>query len=864
MTDDEIRAQIERDNAKSFSEKSSEFFSGVGQGMFQLARLGAQGISELGGAVSEGDFSRIGKTGAEGVARAMFDIADLGEAIAGRVGDVFVSDEEAIERQIKRRREDILDQEKRRQGLLFSEEEILPAATEVGSFVLDPTNLIGVGAAGKVGKLAGLGVKAQNALDAPNKLVRAGLEKGARLTAGVAGKTLTGAASVLDKPLGVTSSVLNAGGKVAGLPRDAVNTMLQKTLGTNIDTIRGITGVGGALTNPVTQTELLLKAGGNAAGGAGTVLKDAGIIMNILSDKDRQFRFLKQAMSADSGVSQKTRNLLKVAGTGTQKGLDLAFNALANGTSTAVLQGLMAKAATDDPEAIGSAVGMGLLFGGALPVGPSNLRNTGSDRAFWDLQNQLAQSRALEKLSPSDRAILGNMSLGGYDSMVVPFDKQTYRDHFIADNGTAPKNKAAWEDSEGTIFFNTESPKAVDQLIPKIGVRVARDLVDQNPQLKQNIAQELNPDGNLDNNAIVDLWVENSLGDLFTGKASSSKIKSSLSENPATLDLIDGVMRNVMSKLGLVDGATGAPTEFLSKAGKNVLKNKGIKNAFDNFNLIKDTSMRVRENALKKESRRISKEQRKIEARERFAKSQEQARQAAQERQDKAEEALVNKDDIIAARIQREQDKYEYNISGDRIKEGRKFKRNKDTAAKEKLMDDIKAAIELNEGFGTVGLGQGNEGVVLGNIADVLTGEFKDNAIALQDAITSNREIFVRGVLTGQQGGSIEPYNNLVRILQIQAPKGKGGGTALNYQFIDTSNASIRAQLPKEIIDAQAIQLQNAVKAMGGRLSDVVNMPEMQNNVVAQMVRDDLGKGDRDKTRVFKSIDPRNISQIRQ
>jgi len=359
MTFDEFKAQAERDDMKGFSQKAGEFVSGLGQGVLQLIRMGGESIVEAGGAALEGDFEKIGKTGIEAAARGGFDLLDFGEAVTGRIGDAFVSDEEALQRQFARHQQDILDQEKRSQGLVFSSDEVLPSATEVGSFLLDPTNLIGIGAAGKVGKLARLGDKASNVLDAPNKAVRAALDKGVRLGAAGTGKALTGAARVLDAPLKLTASGLDKTGRIVGLPREAVTNITGKALGMNpsdIQRLNQFTRIGGAFASPIGQAEVAAKLGAKAAEKGTSMLRDAGQLLNIIGDKDRQYRFIRTAIE-DPKISSKTRNLLRVAGNGTQKGLDLAFNAAANGLTTASIQAIMAKMATDDPEAIGSAFG---------------------------------------------------------------------------------------------------------------------------------------------------------------------------------------------------------------------------------------------------------------------------------------------------------------------------------------------------------------------------------------------------------------------------------------------------------------------------------------------------------------------------
>jgi len=366
ITKAEFRERKKLEDEKSFGESAGDFALGVAQGVGQIASMGAGAIGETVEAVSEGEWSKIVKSFPEGVAKALFDMGEIGEAIGGRIGDQFVTDEEAFNRQFARFQQDQIDADKRQAGLIFASEETLPQLSEIASIVGDPTNLIGLGVAGKVAKASKLGKTAQRAgeiLDLPNKAVRGAMDKSIRSTAQLADTALTKSAPVLKQ-------ASKAGRKIASVakkPRTVIGKIAEKTLMLKKGGLSGVSTVGQIMSGPAGKILFGTEFVGNRMAKLYKQSKDAQQIARILSSERGRLSFL-QEIATNEKISKGIR---KVAGLGTtQKGMDIAMNAVSNGVSAGVLQGIFTKMATDDAQAIGQAVGGGLAFGGmTAPMG---------------------------------------------------------------------------------------------------------------------------------------------------------------------------------------------------------------------------------------------------------------------------------------------------------------------------------------------------------------------------------------------------------------------------------------------------------------------------------------------------------------
>lgn len=375
QTFEEFKVQ-ERINAeKSFGEDALDFAGGVASGIGQIFSMGAGAIGETIGAVSDGEFKKILKSFPEGVAKSMFDLGEIGEAIGGRIGDQFVGDEESLMRQFQRQQQDFVDSDKRQAGLLFGADETLPQLSEIASIVGDPTNLIGLGVAGKLAKASKLGKTAQRAgeiLDLPNKAIRAGLGKAVKGGALGAGTVL----KALDKPLKGVSIVGEKVAKLAKRPRSVVQEITEKTLGIKSGNLGAVSKVGFMMGGPLGKILLGAELIGSKGANLYKNSVDAQKIANILANPDSRLSFL-QSVATNPNISEGIRRLANLRGT--QKGMDIAINAISNGVSAGVLQGIFTKLATDDLGQIGQAFGGGLAFGGLAPVGPKTIRSRGGE-----------------------------------------------------------------------------------------------------------------------------------------------------------------------------------------------------------------------------------------------------------------------------------------------------------------------------------------------------------------------------------------------------------------------------------------------------------------------------------------------------
>lgn len=910
LSNDELRDMVIKDLDTDFN--AGQFASGVGQGVMQLIRMGAGATEEIGSALLGGEFKKVGGTVLEAPARALFDIADLGEAIRGRAGDLFADDrEEIIERRVERMRQDMLDQEKRKRGFLVSEENRLENATEIGSFVLDPTNIAGVGLAGKVGKVAGLGLKAQQALDLPNKLVRDAVERGARMTATATGKGLEMASSVLSPPTKLAGSALGSTGRLLGRPRELVNDILSKTLGLDPKVANTLTYGAGGMYNPLTQAEIISKLGSGAAGLAPTFLDDTARIFNILGDSDRQFRFIEQAI-LDPSISPQTRKLLEVAGNGTQKGLDLAFNSAVNGLSAGSLQAIMATMNTNDPEAIGSAFGAGLMLGGATPVGqPSSrigkLQGVEADRAFLKVKHKMAQAKAMEtlgKTDPTAPSVLTQLAINGTEANVTLLHGKEYKEHFKAETGVAPtKKQAMWEDSDGNIFLDVNNKDSVPQLVTSLATRTTRDILDNDLVLRDAVIKELDPDGSLDADEVVNRFVSDRFTKMFTSKLDAKSIERATSGNLDTLVLMNQAVGTMLGKLGLVDN-TGSSKSGFPKINQKILSNPYIKNLDNNYkimngaiarktherNLAEVSKMEVNLKKAQADLEKSNKEAEKI--RQKNIKSG--LAETVKNEAIKKDEAKVKVSEdykqllrnLVSGKIDMEQSSIpsgEHRVS--LLKQGKvllvpgskKTYVTKEGYDKMKLHNDLKVASNLNTKPNELKerVTQNGESIIVGDrVGDAVLKSMpkgkkseiqpQENLRIMDLASAENRPLFIDGLITGigksrfGEGKTVSERSYISDAfvpLQFLIPNNinpKNSATSIQAQGIDLLNASLivnenpwmlggRQGNIRDIV-MQDIKVLKDANASIQNVFETAKSPAMDNNIAALLVRDMLTK----------------------
>lgn len=375
QTFEEFKEQERINDEKSLGEDALDLAGGVASGVGQLVGMGFGAVGETFSAVSDGEFSKILRSLPEGMAKSIFDLGEIGESIVGRVGDQFVGEEESLMRQFQRQQQDFVDADRRAEGFTANPDQVLPQLTEVASMGLDPTNLIGLGVAGKLAKASKLGSVAEGAgriLDIPSQAVKAGLGKAVQLGALGTGATL----KALDKPLKAVSAVSGKVSELASKPRSTVQNITEKTLGIKSGKLGGVAKVGmimgGPLGKMLLASEIIGKKGANLYKNS----VDARHISGILANPNGRLGFL-QEVATNPNISDGIRRLANMGKT--QRGMDIAMNAVSNGVSAGILQGIFTKMATDDLGQIGQAIGGGMAFGGLVPVGGKTNRSTGGE-----------------------------------------------------------------------------------------------------------------------------------------------------------------------------------------------------------------------------------------------------------------------------------------------------------------------------------------------------------------------------------------------------------------------------------------------------------------------------------------------------
>jgi len=626
----EFKLMKSREADTSLYEDATEFMNGVATGIGQLFRMGMNATEEGYEAIQRGEYDKLAMSGVEGVAKGIFDTTNLAESIAGNVGDYFVDDETALFRQFSRAKEERDDFETREAGLVFDQEQTFKNLTEVGSVVLDPLNLIGLGLTSKVAKASKLGqtaIKAGNLLDMPANLTRKALR--GSLKGGAKGAAILASASA--KPLRVLSKGAEKAENIIGIPNDAITGVVSKTLGispSDAGLLRHATPVGQLATPlaPLATAELGAKAAKIGLGGAANLADDAAALFNALGDPSRQLRFIEKAIQ-DKSISPATRKALSIAGSGGTKAMDLAFNSLSNGASAASLQGIFAAMAGQNPNEVGQAVGTGLAFGGVMPFGPKG----GADQAARDkgsisyLQAKFSKDQMdnFNKLPDNSQKLVASLLESGIEANVILQDKKTFTDTYNRESGQSVKSldTAGFIAENGSIFVNSDA-KSVDidsVVLHEVGHRVAREMVLENRGgsivgLRNEILKDFqSPTGTeltttsgakvkvggvlekfykdynsqvadqhkiKDADTLVDEYLADSLGVLFD--ETDFNAVEAMRKTPGTLEMLSRTSHAMLSKLGLVDPETGGKMKNFTPISKSLVKNPMIQRALKN------------------------------------------------------------------------------------------------------------------------------------------------------------------------------------------------------------------------------------------------------------------------------------------
>ena len=431
MTMDEFVQKRNTDKAMALSEQAAIFGKGVVDGVGILAGQGYDAVGELFDKgmeietlgdifyVGRKDFGRFAKT--------------LGQAAMDKIGNY--SEEEEIEREYKRYRENFDYNTKVRPAMLASDEVEYKKITDFGANFVDPFLIFPVAKLGslatrapivaaqkaatagataarsrglvnvaKVAKTADKGLqKLGKGIDIAGKVgayptelaskaTAYGLRKGFKGLAGGAGYTLKGIGAV-----GAATE------KVASAPRRAVASLAGKLKGVS-EGVPGAAAFGGQVAGAAGGIPGFLELG--IAEGVGIMAKkigrEGGELLKSFATPGSSKRFLYRVATNDK-VSPASRKLATIAydnfGTAIGDGL---FNALSNGLTVAGINSGLAGLAGEDAYGSGAAAGSGLVAGGIVPMGPAR---TQGGKSIAARETQTIDNHMKMKLTEDQRTM---------------------------------------------------------------------------------------------------------------------------------------------------------------------------------------------------------------------------------------------------------------------------------------------------------------------------------------------------------------------------------------------------------------------------------------------------------------------------
>ena len=514
------------EDSRSLGDKTAAFTESFMTGAGALASEGSKAISELfAGDVGTSEVGGVFQVGIN-------DFGRFAETLGGAAMDNFYSDENEMQREYQRYKDNFLYNQEVRPAMLETYDEEGRDFVSFGANFVDPTLL--VPAAGLIAKGGSLGAKAVAtgakagafAARSPRLVqlskamartsrgaekVAKGLDKAsevasipAKLAASGTRRAIKGSAFVGSKIAGGVGKAGELTSKVAGLPRSAVTGLASKVIDPKIAG-SGILGaqVTGALTGQVPGLGLL--TGAEALGYlANKTGRGVERTLSALSSTGGQKRFLQRlATTADSPRLRKLA-LMAHAG-GATKLTDLAFNSLVNGASVGTLNGALAYISGEGAEGVGAAVGSGTLMGGSLPFGQPGMKGGKSQAArdqssikFLNAKLQDDQIKEFRKLSPEARLAFATVEEAGIPRPQLAFlDKQTYLDLLRKDDPnlrSAPN--AHYGIKDNTIYINQDgnagrsSKEAMDILTHELGHHFIKQAIKDDPFFAEKILSE--------------------------------------------------------------------------------------------------------------------------------------------------------------------------------------------------------------------------------------------------------------------------------------------------------------------------------------------------------------------------------------
>ena len=385
----QTRAEFEREWARK---EDLEWYERIGNGLAQTPEMFKYVYGTVAGALVDQakmatDPIRGLKSIVEAGARGSADVWQIFKGMGGEIADWAYTRDEHIGREYERYLEDLEYQRAREAGLLFDKNEIFEDYAELGSLVLDPTNLIPFTAPGKI------------AAKAMRKGVQLSAKGGAKLAGGVRriGEVVQDKASI---PRRKFADFLNDVARMH--PASAEGTAIAGTLAAAVTGVPVISPVGKAL------------AGAEGLGMAAKIGGELGEgVLNALASDNIAKRFLTRVAESPD-VPMLARRMANFARkNGGEWAMDKAFNAILGGMEIGAINGALQWAATGDPEGFGAGVAQGIamspIVGLAMPKG-SGL--TAQDRVNFAAQNFIeTNGRHIDSLDGAfNRQILEDFS----------------------------------------------------------------------------------------------------------------------------------------------------------------------------------------------------------------------------------------------------------------------------------------------------------------------------------------------------------------------------------------------------------------------------------------------------------------------
>ena len=514
------------EDSRSLGDKTAAFTESFMTGAGALASEGSKAISELfAGDVGTSEVGGVFQVGIN-------DFGRFAKTLGGAAMDNFYSDENEMQREYQRYKDNFLYNQEVRPAMLETYDEEGRDFVSFGANFVDPTLL--VPAAGLIAKGGSLGAKAVAtgakagafAARSPRLVqlskamartsrgaekVAKGLDKAsevasipAKLAASGTRKAIKGSAFVGSKIAGGVAKTGELASKTAALPRNIVTGLASKVIDPKIAG-SGILGAQatGVLTGAVPGLGLLTgtEALGYIANKTGRGVERT---LSALSSTSGQKRFLQRLATTANSPRLRKLALMAHAG-GATKLTDLAFNSLVNGASVGALNGALAYASGEGAEGVGAAVGSGTLMGGSLPFGQPGMKG-GKSQAARDqssinfLNAKLAddQIKQFKNLSPEARLAFATVEEAGIRAPKLAFlDKQTYLDFLRQDDPNLRQAPNAHYDmGDNTIYVNQDgnagrsSKEAMDILTHELGHHFITQGIKDDPLFARKILEQ--------------------------------------------------------------------------------------------------------------------------------------------------------------------------------------------------------------------------------------------------------------------------------------------------------------------------------------------------------------------------------------